>query len=94
MHFLALLINMASGLDFSFVLGHDSAEVTYQDNRQTTWNSRLMALLFPRALAESCFYFFPYALIFVFAKLLLSYAKFSENKNVISFNTMNILHTQ
>ena len=58
MHFLALLINMASGLDFPFVLGHDSAEVKYQDNRQTTWNSPLMSLLFPRAPAESCLYFF------------------------------------
>lgn len=85
---------MASGLDFPFVLGHDSAEVTNQDNRQTTWNSPLMALLFPRALADSCLYFFPYALIFVFVKYLLSYAKFSKNKNVILFNTMNILHTQ
>lgn len=71
MRFLALLVNMASGLDFPFVLGHDSAEVKFQDNRQTTWNFPLMALLFPTALAET-FYFFPYVIIFGFVKYLLS----------------------
>lgn len=69
MHFLALLVNMASGLDFPFVLGHDSTEVKFQDNRQTTWNFPLMALLFPRTLAET---FFSYVFIFVFVKYLLS----------------------
>lgn len=47
MHFLTPLMHMASVLEFPFVLGDDSAAVKNLDNRQTTWNSPLMALVFP-----------------------------------------------